>query len=95
MSKIYKNQTKLRITRNVGIDLTNGQSFKIKFIKPDNSEGFFNAAKLDSTHIYYDVTQSSDLDQSGVWKFWAFVTFADGTYAAGEPIKKIIYDEGN
>jgi hypothetical protein len=35
-----------------------------------------------------------DLDKSGWWVMWAFITFEDGRTAAGEAVKVFIWDEG-
>ena len=88
MSKIFKEQTALRITVKTYTDLENAVSAVIKFCKPDGSTGEFDAAIGDPNKgvIFHEVIEG-EIDLTGWWSFWAFVTFADGRTAAGETAK--------
>jgi len=86
MASIYKNQTKLRIQRTVSQDITGATLLLIKYKKPDGTEGQWTATSSDDSNgvIYYDVTLGNEIDQSGRWIIWAYVTFSDGRSAPGE-----------
>ena len=43
--------------------------------------------------IYY-AFKAGDLNISGTWLFWAYVTFADSRSAPGDTIKVRVWDEG-
>jgi hypothetical protein len=97
MGKIYVNQTALDIEATTGVDVTGAISLLIKYEKPDGvTTGSFEAIATDEANgvIQYSVTSSEDIDQSGLWCFWAYVVFADGSYAAGEVYRERIYIEG-
>jgi hypothetical protein len=68
----------------------------IKFCKPNGCKGEFTAAVGDTAKgvIFHECIEG-DLDISGWWVFWAFVTFADGRTAAGEAAKVYIWVEGS
>jgi len=95
MAKIFKGQTALRITLKTFTDLEGATSAAIKYRKPDGSTGELAAAVGDTAKgvIFHEVIEG-ELDASGWWAFWAFVTFADGRTAAGETAKVYIWDEG-
>ena len=95
MGKIFKGQSALRITLKTFCDLEGVISAVIKFIKPDKTEGEFNAAVKDTGKgiIFHEVIEG-EIDVSGWWVFWAFVTFEDGRTAAGEAAKVYIWHEG-
>ena len=94
--KIFVGQTALRIQLKTGISLVGATGLKIKYKKPNGETGFW-PAEIDTPHdgvIYYDVTVSNNLDQAGIWTFWAHVTTANNTEAPGVPVRKKIYEEG-
>jgi hypothetical protein len=96
MGKIFKGQTALKIEVLTGTDLTLATDQEIKFIKPSGATGSFAATVSDATGgiIYYDVDSADDLDQSGEWTFWAYITFPSGV-VPGEASKVEIYEEGD
>ena len=95
MGKIFRGQTALRITLKTFTDLEGVISAIIKYIKPNGSTGEYAAAIGDTAKgvIFHECIEG-DLDVSGWWSFWAFVTFADGRTAAGEAAKVFIWNEG-
>lgn len=96
MGKIYKGQFNLKLTLETGVTLTGASATKIKYIKPDKiTEGEFNASISGTEDLEYDFTVSTELDQSGDWTFWAYVTFSDSRIAPGEPVVIRVYEEGN
>ena len=95
MGKIFKGQTALRITLRTFCDLEGIKNAVIRYRKPNNKTGEFPAAVDDEAQgvIFYECIEG-DIDASGWWAFWAFVTFADGRTAAGEAAKVYIWKEG-
>ena len=96
MGKIFKEQSALRITLKTFTDLEDTISAVIKFRKPNGTMGEFSAAVGDKAKgvIFHECIES-DIDVSGWWAFWAFITFADGRTAAGEVAKVYIWKEGS
>lgn len=93
MGKIYKNQAITRFTLDTEADLTGATGYFIKYIKPDGTTtGQWAAACTDNRNIYYDFT-ASDLDQTGIWTFWAYITFSGGG-VPGEALTIRVYAEG-
>ena len=95
MGRIFKGQTALRITLNTFTDLEDAISAVIRYRKPNGSSGEFTAAIGDMAKgiIFHEVIEG-ELDTSGWWTLWAFVTFADNRTAAGEAAKVFIWKEG-
>ena len=96
MAKIFKEQTALRITLKTFTDLEGVLSAVIRFCKPNGMTGEFTAAVGDTVKgvIFHECIEG-ELDLSGWWSFWAFVTFSDGRTAAGEAAKVYIWNEGS
>lgn len=94
MGRIYKNQTALRISLDTKADLSTATAQVIKYKKPDGTSGQFTATNGGSGVIYYQVANSSDLDQAGRWSFWAYLTFTGGIVAPGEVVHIDVYNEG-
>ena len=95
MGKIFKYQTALRITLKTFIDLEGILSAVIKYRKPDGKKGEFPAAVMDTENgvIFHECIEG-EINASGWWAFWAFITFADGRTAAGETARVYVWNEG-
>jgi len=95
MAKIFKGQSALRITADTFCDLEGVENAVIKYRKPDGRCGEFPAAVGDTSKgvIFHECIEG-EIDVSGWWAFWAFVTFADGRTAAGETAKVFVWQEG-
>ena len=95
MGRIFKGQTALRITLKTFCDLEGIENAIIKYRKPNGKAGEFAAAvgKTEQGVIFHECIEG-DIDVSGWWAFWAFITFADGRTAAGEAAKVYIWEEG-
>jgi hypothetical protein len=93
--KIFKYQSALRITVKTFCDLDGVVSTVIRFCKPDGSTGEFAAAVRDTADgvIFHECIEG-EIDASGWWAFWAFVTFADGRTAAGTAARVYVWEEG-
>jgi len=95
MSRIFKGQSALQITLKTFCDLEGIENAVIKYRKPNSKTGEFTAAVGDAVKgiIFHEVIEE-EIDISGWWAFWAFITFADGRTAAGEAAKVYIWNEG-
>ena len=95
MGRIFKGQSALRIALKTFCDLEGAILTLIKYRKPNGIIGEFAAAIGDTAHgnIFHECIEG-EIDVSGWWAFWAFVTFADGRTAAGEAAKVYIWNEG-
>jgi hypothetical protein len=96
MNDIFVGQTALKIVIETNIILTDA-TLLLKYRKPDRKTGSFNAIidPLDDSKMYYDIQSAEDLDQAGIWTFWAHVTFPDSTIGIGSIAKQEIKLEGN
>ena len=95
MGRIFNGQSALRITLKTFCDLEGVENAVIKYRKPNGKNGEFAAAVGDTTQglIFHECIEG-DIDASGWWAFWAFITFADGRTAAGQAAKVYIWNEG-
>jgi hypothetical protein len=95
MGRIFKGQTALRITLKTFTDLEDAISAVIRFRRPKGGSGEFSAAVGDTANgIIFHECIEGEIDASGWWVCWAFVTFADGRTAAGEAAKVFVWKEG-
>jgi hypothetical protein len=94
--KIFKGQSALRITIKTFCDLEGIISAVIRYRKPNGKTGELAAAVGDTETgtIFHEVIEG-EIDISGWWAFWAFITFSDGRTAAGEASKVYIWKEGS
>jgi hypothetical protein len=95
MGRIFKGQSALRITLKTFCDLDGIISAVIRFCKPNGKTGEFAAAvgNAESGVIFHECIEG-EIDVSGWWAFWAFITFDDGRTAAGEAAKVYVWKEG-
>jgi hypothetical protein len=95
MGRIFVGQTALRISLKTFTDLEGIDKAVIKYRKPDGKTGEFAAAVGDTVKgvITHECIEG-DIDISGWWAFWAFITFADGRTAAGQAAKVFVWNEG-
>jgi hypothetical protein len=64
-------------------------------LPPNKKTGEFSAAVSDvEKGIIFHECIEGDIDVSGWWVFWAFITFGDGRTAAGEAAKVYVWNEG-
>jgi hypothetical protein len=95
MGKIFAFQSALRITVKTFCDLDGALEAVIRYRKPNGKTGEFTAAIADSENgVVFHECIEGEIDASGWWAFWAFVTFADGRTAAGETAKIFVWNEG-
>ena len=94
--KVFAGQSNLRIQLTMLSDLTDYTVAKIKYQKPDGTEGEWIASVYDRPNgiIYYDL-QDGDIATSeyGEWLFWAWASFTDGRATMGEQIRRKFWRE--
>jgi hypothetical protein len=96
MNRVYKGQSALRITVKTFTDLEDIVSAAIRYRKPGGITGEFPAGVGDRAQgVLFHECIEGELDASGWWVFWAFITFVDGRTAAGEAAKVYIWNEGS
>jgi len=96
MSKIFVDQTFLRISLDTNVDCSDAQELRIYYRKPDGTIGYLPATVLSPTvdTIYADLDSDSTLlDTRGGWKFWSWGKFSDGRTARGETVGITIWSE--
>jgi hypothetical protein len=95
MNRIYAGQSALRITVRTYTDLEGVAAAAVKYRKPDGVTGSFPAGVSDAAKgvIFHECIEG-EIDMSGWWVFWAFITFGDGRTAAGEAAKVFVWHEG-
>jgi len=96
LSKVYRYQDALRIELTTEVDITGATVKRIKYKKPGGTEGYWDASVSNALTgvIYHDVLLPAEMDESGEWTFWAYITFADGRSAPGEVVKHNFFVEG-
>jgi hypothetical protein len=95
LNRIFKGQSALRILVKTFTDLEGIIQAVIRYKKPDGTAGEFSAGVADTERgIIFHECIEGDLDRTGWWSFWAFITFADGRTAAGEAAKVFVWNEG-
>jgi hypothetical protein len=95
MSKVFVDQTCLRIILTTSVNITAARTLQIHYRKPDGELGELDASVQDYVDgtIYHDLDSDSTLlDEKGAWKFWAYVVFSDGRAARGETVGVTIWD---
>lgn len=95
MGKIFKGQSALRITINTYANLEAITEAVIKYKKPDGKTGEFPAGVSNATKgIIFHECIENEIDLSGWWALWAYITFVDGRTASGEVSKVYVYEAG-
>ena len=96
MGRIFKGQSALRITLKTFTNLEGIEKADIKYRKPNKREGIFCAGISDAEQglIFHECLEG-DIDVSGWWVFWAFITFSDGRTAAGQAARVYVWSEGS
>ena len=93
---VFKNQTKLRLKCDTNLDGTDHAALTaqvLKWKKPSGATGSFTATAGTAPYIYYDVANSTDLNESGDWTIWSYCTFT-ADVAAGKPAILSVRTEG-
>ena len=101
-SKHYKDEVGTDLILDTGILIGTVAFQYIKYKKPDGVttgswdaslyDSYSELAKLTGTYLLLHTLDVGELDQSGEWRFQAWVGAVDGTWF-GEVVKENIYDE--
>jgi hypothetical protein len=95
MSYIHQYQDALIITANVGQNISTAESVKIAYEKPDETLGVWDAVVYNSNYVRKVMEVGADeLDQVGTWKFWAEITYSNGSKVYGTPYSVYVYARG-
>lgn len=97
MKRVFVGQTAIRIELQMQVDITGCLEKKIKYKKPKDDTVYEWEATISNNtagHIYYEVLLDTELDVAGKWRFWGFITFADGRSANSDPQAYEIYNVG-
>lgn len=95
MGLIYQNQSSLTLKVLTYTELSGADSCILKYRKPSGEEGSLPLTIEDELEgvLRYNV-QNGDIDESGWWCFWAYITFIDGRSSPGDPFEVFIGEEG-
>jgi hypothetical protein len=95
MGLIYKNQSSLTFKILTYTELSGTDTCILKYRKPGGAEGSFPLGIEDETEgiLRYNV-QNGDIDESGWWSFWAYITYIDGRNSAGDLTQVFVNEEG-
>lgn len=86
---VFQTQGYLTIKLNTGIDISASTVNRILYKKPDGTSGYWTASSIENnTTLVYNLI-NTDLDQTGVWTFQAFVTIG-GKNGYGDYVQKEI-----
>jgi len=95
MTHIFVGQSALRISARTGTALTDVALCEMRYEKPDGIRGAWPAfvSNPERGVISYDLL-GNELDISGWWKFWVFVTFDDARSTFGDSVRVFVKEEG-
>jgi len=94
---VFKNQTKLRLNCDTNLSTAEHAALTaqiIKYKKPSGATGSFTATAGTAPYIYYDTSNSTDLNESGDWNIWSYCTFTGGLVAPGKPAIMSVREQG-
>ena len=91
---IYVGQESLLMKLNTNIDLSGASSVKIKYRKPDATEGSWTGTVSGTYVTKAFIADEGELDTAGNWVFWSWATMADGRTIPGKPVEYYIKLEG-
>lgn len=91
MSRLYQGQA-LKIELSLDIDITGAEEKKIKYIKPDGTEGSWDAEVVDAETG--TIKKELAIEGIGDWVVWAYALIPEDQKLIGEPVKFTVYKEG-
>lgn len=95
MSYIHQYQDALILTGNAGQDISTASEVKMGYEKPDGTQSSWEASIYNSNYIRKTmVVGGEELDQVGLWKFWAEITYSNGSKVYGKPYALYVYAKG-
>lgn len=96
MSKIYKNQTDLKIVVMTNKNLSGYSDVRLKYKDPSGADGYFPVEIENPINgmVSYSTPLNTPLDKEGNWTFWIYATSPSGFVSIGEPFKLTVNNEG-
>jgi len=97
---IYKDQTAVRLSLASGVDFDTytPSGLSIEYVKPDGTQGDWDAVVLSGSEttgiVYVDFTNDIKFDQSGWWNLFTAITLTDGRTAPGRSVSYYVPDSG-
>ena len=101
MSKHYNNEAGTDLLLDTGILIGSATEYHIDYMKPSGVNGSWSASLYSSysllaaaigTYFLKHTFVTTDLSESGLWRFQAYIGAVDGTWY-GETVKENIYDQ--
>jgi len=90
----FVGDTGTRVKLDCGEDISTATVMRVKYEKPDGTDGYWTAAldlsDADTETIYYD-TLAADFDQSGRWRLQSYIEMP-GWAGHGEIVYLRVYD---
>jgi len=93
MGKIYVGQSALTLKLDTEVDLDTATSPRIYYLKPSGTTGYWTGTVTETTKIQYEVADTLQLDETGLWTFWAYALF-DTKVIYGEAAEKFVFSPG-
>lgn len=91
--RIFKKQDLLTLLLDTGIDISGASEVLIKYKKPSGALGSFTASAYNTTIAKYVVASDTDINESGYWVFWVYIT-EGGKSAPSKPVRVKVWLEG-
>ena len=85
-----------RVTFQLSTDLTTASSVQIGYMDPTRTTTLVSAIVDDTVNgvIHYDVNKTTNIT-TGLWKWWAEVSFTDGSKYIGEAKELWVHSIGD
>ena len=91
-NKIYERDIGTEIKLNSGEDLVGYTVLEIHYLKPDGTEGIWDATNVETTKARYVTVVSGDLMPEGTWKVKLYVELPTWK-GYGETVEMKVYDK--
>ena len=90
--KIYENDIGTEIKLDSGEDLTGYTVLEIHYLKPNGTEGVWQASQVETTKGRYITTTSGDLSPNGTWLVKLKLAIPDWS-GYGETVEMRVYEK--
>lgn len=91
-NKIYEYDIGTEVKLNAGSSLDGYTVLEIHYLKPNGTEGIWNASQVESTKAQY-ISASGDLTPNGKWKVKIWVVISGEGSWWGETVEMPVYDK--
>lgn len=90
-SRVYEYDIGTEIKLDAGSSLAGYSVLQIHYLKPDGTEGYWDATQVETTKGRY-ISASGDLSPNGVWKLKLYVVLS-GWQGFGNTVEMPVYDK--